>query len=270
MEDDPTHVMRHRRTLKPDVGEPVVLRCQPYKIPLTELLLPHKCSPVEYFRIWPSLPAILEFTGVYTYEGSGFRATAALESDAPPFLSGLKSLPSKPFQLVCSHVLRTVAGFQLCYSAKTWHGGFLGMMIFGASEVSVNVDFGDETTTMICKFVIRASEASMVNEIGADLQDWLDDLTDGAVEYMAEEEVKEAAAERLRRSMEQIAILKAAKPPPQPPKEEEENPDKVEEKPKEPSTLMTLTAEEAEHRALQQAVLEEWQMFRINKLTKVN
>lgn len=270
VEDDPTHVMRHRRTLKPDVGEPVVLRCQPYKIPLTELLLPHKCSPVEYFRIWPSLPAILEFTGVYTYEGSGFRATAALESDAPPFLSGLKSLPSKPFQLVCSHVLRTVAGFQLCYSAKTWHGGFLGMMIFGASEVSVNVDFGDETTTMICKFVIRASEASMVNEIGADLQDWLDDLTDGAVEYMAEEEVKEAAAERLRRSMEQIAILKAAKPPPQPPKEEEENPDKVEEKPKEPSTLMTLTAEEAEHRALQQAVLEEWQMFRINKLTKVN
>ena len=29
---------------------------------------------------------------------------------------------------------------QLCYAAKTWFGGFVGMMIFGASEVSRNVD----------------------------------------------------------------------------------------------------------------------------------
>ena len=109
MEEDSTHTVRHRRTSKPEFGEPVVLRCQPYKIPLTELLLPHKCSPVEYFRIWPSLPTILEFMGTYTYEGSGFKATAALESEASPFLSGLKSLPSKPFHQVCSHILRTVA-----------------------------------------------------------------------------------------------------------------------------------------------------------------
>eukprot|EP01018_Ginkgo_biloba_P002390 Gb_27119 [translate_table: standard] len=270
LEEDPSIVMRHKRTSRPEFGESIVLRCQPYKIPLTELLLPQKCSPVEYFRIWPSLPAILEFTGAYTYEGSGFKATAALESEAPPFLSGLKSLPSKPFLQVCSHILRTVAGFQLCYSAKTWYGGFLGMMIFGASEVSRNVDFGDETTTMMCKFVLRASEASILNEISADLQDWLDDLTDGAVEYMPEEEVKAAAAERLRRSMEQMAILKAARPPPQPPKEEEDNNLIPEEKPKEPSTLTALTAEEAEHRALQAAVLQEWQMLRMEQTTKVN
>ena len=49
------------------------------------------------------------------------------------------------------------------------------MMIFGASEVSRNVDFGDETTTMMCKFVLRASEASILNEMSADLQEWLDD-----------------------------------------------------------------------------------------------
>lgn len=30
------------------------------------------------------------------------------------------------------------------------------MMIFGASEVSRNMDLGDETTTMMCKFVVRA------------------------------------------------------------------------------------------------------------------
>ncbi|KAL6547842.1 hypothetical protein OROHE_009547 [Orobanche hederae] len=39
-------------------------------------------------------------------------------------------------------------------------------------------------------------------------------LTDGAVEYMPEDEVKAAATERLRNSMERIALLKAAWPRP--------------------------------------------------------
>lgn len=172
------------------------------------------------------------------------------------------------------------------------------MMIFGASEVSRNVDLGDETTTMMCKFVIRASDASITKEIGSDLQGWLDDLTDGGVEYMPEEEVKVAAVERLRISMERIALLKAAQPPPKPPKsddeeEEEEGEEEVEgegedkkkkkkkkEKEKEngeedgktkgPSTLSKLTAEEVEHRALQAAVLQEWHMLCKARGTKVN
>ncbi|KAG6659679.1 protein TPLATE [Carya illinoinensis] len=282
-EEDP-QIMRQRRSLRPELGEPVILRCQPYKIPLTELLLPHKISPVEFFRLWPSLPAIMEYTGTYTYEGSGFKATAAQQYGASPFLSGLKSLSSKPFHRVCSHIIRTVAGFQLCFAAKTWYGGFLGMMIFGASEVSRNVDLGDETTTMMVKFVVRASDASITKEIGSDLQGWLDDLTDGGVEYMPEDEVKVAAAERLRISMERIAILKAAQPRPKTPKsddEEEENEGEDEEededkkkknkedkkdgeedgKTKGPSTLSKLTAEEAEHRALQAAVLQEWHIL---------
>lgn len=174
------------------------------------------------------------------------------------------------------------------------------MMIFGASEVSRNVDLGDETTTMMCKFVVRASDASITKEIGSDLQGWLDDLTDGGVEYMPEEEVKESAVERLRISMERIALLKAAQPPPKPPKsddeeQEEEDDDKGEEleesegmekkkkkkkkgkeigeedgKTKGPSTLSKLTAEEVEHRALQAAVLQEWHMLRKARTTKVN
>jgi len=111
-EEDP-QVMRQKRSLRPELGEPVILRCQPYKIPLTELLLPHQISPVEFFRLWPSLPAIVEYTGTYTYEGSGFQATAAQQYGASPFLSGLKSLSSKPFHKVCSHIIRTVAGFQV-------------------------------------------------------------------------------------------------------------------------------------------------------------
>ncbi|KAL4653173.1 hypothetical protein ACB092_01G283900 [Castanea dentata] len=275
-EEDP-QIMRQKRSLRPELGEPVILRCQPYKIPLTELLLPHKISPVEFFRLWPSLPAVIEYTGTYTYEGSGFKATAAQQYGESPFLSGLKSLSSKPFHRVCSHVIRTVAGFQLCFAAKTWYGGFLGMMIFGASEVSRNVDLGDETTTMMCKFVVRASDASITKEIGSDLQGWLDDLTDGGVEYMPEDEVKVAAAERLRISMERIALLKAAQPRPKTPKSDDENEDEDEEdedkkkekkkdgeedeKTKGPSTLSKLTAEEAEHRALQAAVLQEWHML---------
>ena len=110
-EDQP--LTRQKRNAKTELGEPVILRCQPYKIPLTELLSSHRCSPVEYFRLWPSLPAILEFTGTYTYEGSGFSATAAQQTGSSPFLSGLRSLSSKPFHQVCSHILRTVAGFQV-------------------------------------------------------------------------------------------------------------------------------------------------------------
>uniref|UniRef100_A0A7N0ZSN5 Protein TPLATE n=1 Tax=Kalanchoe fedtschenkoi TaxID=63787 RepID=A0A7N0ZSN5_KALFE len=280
-EEDP-QIMRQKRSLRPELGEPVILRCQPYKIPLTDLLLPHKISPVEYFRLWPSLPAMVEYTGTYIYEGSGFKATAAQQYGASPFLSGLKSLSSKPFHMVCSHVLRTVAGFQLCFAAKTWFGGFLGLMIFGASEVSRNVDLGDETTTMMCKFVVRASDASITKEIETDPQGWLDDLTDGGVEYMPEDEVKTAAAERLKLSMERIAMLKAAQPKPKTPKsesdEDEEDEDdgkkkkengKEDDKVKGPSTLSKLTAEEAEHRALQAAVLQEWHMLCKNRDAKV-
>ncbi|KAL0395765.1 UNVERIFIED_CONTAM: protein TPLATE [Sesamum calycinum] len=274
--EEDTQIMRQRRCSRPELGDPVIFRCLPYKIPLTELLVPHKISPVEYFRLWPSLPAIVECTGTYTYEGSGFKATAAQQYGESPFLSGLKSLSSKPFHKVCSHLIRTVAGFQLCYAAKTLFGGFLGMMIFGASEVSRNVDLGDETTTMICKFVVRASDASITKEIGSDLQAWMDDLTDGTIAYMPEDEVKEAAAERLRISMEQIALLKAARPRKKSSTSDDDEEEKEEDemkkdkehkdyeedgKGKGPSTLFKLTAEEVEHRALQAAVLQEWHML---------
>ncbi|KAJ4819021.1 ARM repeat superfamily protein [Rhynchospora pubera] len=270
--EEDAQIVKQKRAMRPELGEPIILRCQPYKIPLTELLMPYKCSPVEFFRLWPSLPAIQEFTGTYIYEGSGFKATAAQQYDTSPFLSGLKSLSTKPFHQVCSHFIRTVAGFQLCYAAKTWFGGFVGLMVFGASEVSRNVDLGDETTTMICKFVVRASDASITTQIASDLQGWLDDITDGGVEYMPEDEVKAAAAERLRISMERIALLKAAKPKLKPEEEEEKEKEEEEEKkkeeeigedgkPKGPSTLFKLTAEEAEHRALQAAVLQEWHVL---------
>lgn len=161
----------------------------------------------------------------------------------------------------------------------------MGMMIFGASEVSRNVDLGDETTTMMCKFVVRASDSSITKEIGSDLQGWLDDLTDGGVEYMPEDEVKASAAERLRISMERIALLKAARPKKTPKTEEEEENEEEEEeedkkknkedgeedgKAKGPSTLSKLTAEEAEHLALQAAVLQEWHMRCKDRSAKVN
>lgn len=160
------------------------------------------------------------------------------------------------------------------------------MMIFGASEVSRNVDLGDETTTMLCKFVIQASDASITKQIESDPQGWLDDLTDGGVEYMPEDEVKIAAAERLRISMERIALLKAAQPRKKTPKsdnekDDEESGDENEKKEKKkdgeeddktkgPSTLSKLTAEEAEHLALQAAVLQEWHILCKDRTTKVN
>lgn len=159
------------------------------------------------------------------------------------------------------------------------------MMVFGASEVSRNVDLGDETTTMMCKFVIRASDESITKEIASDFQGWLDDLTDGGVEYMPEDEVKVTAAEKLKISMERIALLKAARPRPKSPKSEDEEEEEDEDdenkdnedmvnveggKPKRPTTLFKLTAEEAEHRALQAAIIQEWHMLCKDRNTKVN
>ncbi|KAF2305983.1 hypothetical protein GH714_009255 [Hevea brasiliensis] len=205
-EEDP-QITRQKRSSRPELGEPVILRCQPYKIPLTELLLPHKISPVEFFRLWPSLPAVVEYTGMYIYEGSGFKATAAQQYGSSPFLSGLKSLSSKPFHRICSH----------------------------------------------------HPDSSRISD-----------------------EVKEAAAERLRISMERIALLKAAEPPPKSPEsddeeepeedkdKEEKNKEKKDGKPKGSSTLSRLTAEEVEHMALQAAVLQEWHMLCKERSTKVN
>ncbi|KAF6162461.1 hypothetical protein GIB67_026299, partial [Kingdonia uniflora] len=175
-------------------------------------------------------------------EGSRFKATAAQQYGASPCLSGLKFLASKPFHKVCSHILRTVAEFQLCFAAKNWYGGFVGMMIFDASEVSRNVDLGDETTTMMCKFVARASNASIIKEIESDLQGWLDNISDGDVEYMPEEDEGE---------QEDGSVEKKKKK-----KKNEIKTDEEDGKPKGPSTPSKLTAEEVG--VFQAAVLQEW------------
>lgn len=75
-------------------------------------------------------------------------------------------------------------------------------------------------------------------------------------------------------------MLKAAQPRPKTPKsddEEDEEEDKEkrkdgdeDEKKKGPSTLSKLTAEEAEHQALQAAVLQEWHMLCKDRTTEVN
>ena len=111
---------RLRKVAATEYGEPVVLRCGSYRLPLIEILLPYTLSPVEFFRLWPSLPAIAEFTGGYAYEGEGpksatIKSGGYLEPPVPAILAGLKSLSSKPFHKVCSHILRTVAGFQVSF-----------------------------------------------------------------------------------------------------------------------------------------------------------
>lgn len=89
-------------------------------------------------------------------------------------------------------ILRLIRRFcvQICYAAKTWYGDLIYMMIFGVSEVSGDVDLGEETRTMVCKFVIRSSSGTLVDEITADVQSWLDDLTDCAVRVVSDEEVQ--------------------------------------------------------------------------------
>ncbi|CAM6095749.1 unnamed protein product [Calypogeia fissa] len=264
VEEEGIHGVRIRKSLAPDYGEPVILRCQTYWIPLIELLVPHLCSPVEFFRIWPSLPAIVEYIGAYTYEVGELKLGGSKDSGNPPFLAGFKGLASKPFHRVCSHILQTVAGFQLCYSAKSWYGDFVGMIIFGASEVSG--DLGEETNTVICKFVLRASSPTLLKEIQGSLQEWLDSLTDGEVRVVSDEEMEVASANKLKKSLELLAIPKVVVAPPEPEPEEEDDDGELisgMKPPKEPSTLsLNQTAEEIEHKALQAAVLQQWERFR--------
>jgi hypothetical protein len=79
---------------------------------------------------------------------------------------------------------------QICYAAKSWYSDVMFMMIFGTSEVSGDVDLGEETKTMVCKFVVRASSGNLVDGISADVQTWLDDLTDNAVRGVSDEEME--------------------------------------------------------------------------------
>lgn len=99
---------------------------------------------------------------------------------------------------------------QICYAAKTWYGDLVGMMIFGASEVSGDVDLGEETKTMVCKFVIRASSGTLVDEITADVQTWLDDLTDCAVREVSEAEVEVSALYTLQRILNYFTCRKCS------------------------------------------------------------
>jgi hypothetical protein len=138
------------------------------------------------------------------------------------------------------------------------------MVVFGASEVSG--DLGEETNTVICKFVLRASSSSLLQTIAGSLQEWLDSLTDGAVRVVSDEEMETAAAAKLKKSMELLAapeVVVEKAPTPEP---EEENDGELIpglKPPKEPSTLsLDLTTEEIEHRALQAAVLQQWEKFR--------
>ncbi|KAL3683893.1 hypothetical protein R1sor_001915 [Riccia sorocarpa] len=262
VEEEGVSVGRHRKSFVPEYGEPVVLRCQNYWVPLIELLVPHKCSPVEFFRIWPSLPAIVEYTGAYTYAIGELKLGATSEGGIPSFLTGLKALDNKPFHRVCAHILTTVAGFQLCYAAKSWYGDLLGMVIFGASEVSG--DLGEETNTVICKFVLRASSASLLEEIRGSLQEWLDNLTDGSVRVVSDEEMEAASLNKVKRALELLNAPKIVIAPPEP--EPDSDDDELVpgmKPPKEPSTLsVNLTAEEIEQKALQSAVLQQWETFR--------
>ncbi|KAF6145789.1 hypothetical protein GIB67_016238 [Kingdonia uniflora] len=97
---------------------------------------------------------------------------------------------------------------------------------------------------MIYKFVVRASDASIIKEIESDLQGWLDNILDGDVEYMPEENEGE---------QEDGSVEKKKKK-----KKNEIQTNEEDGNPKGPSAPSKLTAEKVEHGVLQATVLQEW------------
>jgi hypothetical protein len=131
---------------------------------------------------------------------------------------------------------------QLCYAAKTWYGGFVGMMIFGASEVSRNVDLGDETTTMICKFVVHPTNRSRKRSSQISRAGWMISLT---VPLNTWPQMR-SRAQMSQISVGRIVLLKAAKPKVPPAKTEQE--EEEERRGSRTRTLMSLETPRAPRR----------------------
>eukprot|EP00850_Spirogloea_muscicola_P014758 SM000108S14202 [mRNA] locus=s108:143066:149764:- [translate_table: standard] len=224
------------RSRRIEYSEPVILRCKSYSVPLTELLLPHQIAAVDFFRVVASLPAVKEFSGLYLYDSSDLRSLTA-GAGTPKFMTALQALDRKPLH-------------KLCYAANTWSGDILTMVIFGTSDLGPSASSNEEETKMVCKFVLRSSALHVVTNIAADLQDWLDDLTEGEVRLLTVEEEREEEAEKLRAAAQQALLPRLQLP--EPPKAEQN----------EETKLVKVVIQQDEQQALQLAILREWDALR--------
>lgn len=77
---------------------------------------------MEFFRIVPSLPAAAEHTGAYVYDSNDKSSAMASSDDVGVrrMLAGLRALESKPIHKVCSHLMRSRAGFQVRAFMLSW------------------------------------------------------------------------------------------------------------------------------------------------------
>ena len=146
--------------------------------------------------------------------------------------------------------------------AKTWYGDTLAMIIFGISDIAQDGGLGDEFTNMLCKFVLRSSSQRVLEEIAAEPQDWLDDLTNGAVTVVTEEELKADLVEKQRQTTERINFLKENMKPssdgiPLPGYNRDPEP--------EPGALPKVAVIPEEQQALQAAVLQQWNALRLKQ-----
>ncbi|CAI5476371.1 unnamed protein product [Closterium sp. Yama58-4] len=232
----------------------------PYRVPLTDLLVPYRCSPVEFFRVLPSLPAVGEHTGAYLYDST--HSSLVLSSDdvgIRRLLAGLRAIDSRPVFKVASHLIRSRAGFQVFYAAKTWFGDTLAIIVFGTSDIASDGGFAADSTTMFCRFVLRSSSPHVVNEILAAPQEWLDDLTGGAIRAVSEEELAAFTATKKKRHDESLELLSSAV---RPASKSIPLPGMFEPAPAEGEEAPEIPVIPEEEHALQLAVLQEWNALR--------
>jgi hypothetical protein len=98
------------------------------------------------------------------------------------------------FSSLCTSIVLTIIlVVYIHYATKAWYGEFVGLTIFGESEMSVNVDLNDEPRTMVCRFVLQTSATSITNEVTSNLQIWFDVMTEGIVLEVSKQEVQVCA-----------------------------------------------------------------------------
>lgn len=145
---------------------------------------------------------------------------------------------------------------QLCYSSRTWYGDFLGMVIIGTSDIDGGVNLDGERQTTMCKFVLGASSGRILDEISSELQDWLDDVSSGVLRVVTDAELKVVVENKVPRSTgKQDRSRPSVSFSPVKSKSGTVYGGNLEALP------ASLEAEEMEHRALQAAVLEQWEGF---------
>ena len=154
-------------------GAPLILRCEPYVIGISQLLTAITCSENDFFRQWSALPATGNFwvklasseerllKGISAFS----RLSAqAYDEDSTLSMQMRTCWDNQSVALVCVLEKHGVDAIVVCLNAKTCEGEVVSIMIIAQLSTS--------TEDSHMRFLVRASKQVVVDVISEELDDW--------------------------------------------------------------------------------------------------